>query len=60
MRVLITGAASGIGLALARILAGNSVDPARLLLVDRDEARLNEAVESLRDSGATLISRADR
>jgi NAD(P)-dependent dehydrogenase (short-subunit alcohol dehydrogenase family) len=57
MRVLITGAASGIGLALAHILAGKSSNRARLMLVDRDEGKLQEAAESLRGSGATVISR---
>lgn len=48
--VVITGAASGIGEALARQLAGKG---ARLLLADVDAARLDGVVEACRRSGAT-------
>lgn len=58
MRVLITGAGSGIGRALAHILAGNSGDRGRLMLVDRDADGLRDAAGSLRDSGATVITQA--
>jgi NAD(P)-dependent dehydrogenase (short-subunit alcohol dehydrogenase family) len=58
MRVLITGAAGGIGLALAAIVARRAGDRGQLMLVDRDEARLKEAAESLRGSGAKVLSRA--
>jgi glucose 1-dehydrogenase len=57
MKVLITGAASGIGLALAHILARIPGARSQLMLVDRDESRLNEAAESLRGSAASVISR---
>jgi NAD(P)-dependent dehydrogenase (short-subunit alcohol dehydrogenase family) len=58
MRILITGAASGIGLALAALVAGKSADRAQLMLVDLDEARLQRAVESLRGTGANVVTRA--
>ncbi|MFM1987112.1 MAG: hypothetical protein RJA99_69 [Pseudomonadota bacterium] len=47
--VVLTGAASGIGEALARALAARG---ARLLLADRDAARLDAVAESLRAEGA--------
>jgi NAD(P)-dependent dehydrogenase (short-subunit alcohol dehydrogenase family) len=56
MRVLITGAASGIGLALAAIVAKKAAESGCLMLVDRDEARLQEAVASLRGTGAKIVS----
>jgi NAD(P)-dependent dehydrogenase (short-subunit alcohol dehydrogenase family) len=56
MKVLITGAASGIGLALAAILAKKAGERGQLMLVDRDEARLQEALTSLRGSGARIVS----
>ena len=43
--VLVTGAASGIGAAAARLLAARGA--ARLVLMDRDEARLRELAEGL-------------
>jgi glucose 1-dehydrogenase len=57
MRALITGAAGGIGLALAGILANRAGERARLMLIDRDAARLGEAVESLRATGAKVVWR---
>jgi NAD(P)-dependent dehydrogenase (short-subunit alcohol dehydrogenase family) len=45
-RVLVTGAASGIGLAIARALAGCG---ARVLLTDRDPTALAAACETLHD-----------
>lgn len=57
MKVLITGAASGIGLALAAILAHKAADRGHLMLVDRDEARLREAAQSLGGAGAKILSR---
>jgi NAD(P)-dependent dehydrogenase (short-subunit alcohol dehydrogenase family) len=47
-RVFITGAASGIGLGLARSLAGCG---ARVWLTDRDEARVSAATVELRAAG---------
>jgi glucose 1-dehydrogenase len=57
VRVLITGAASGIGLALAAIIAKKSGNRGGLMLVDRDEARLQEAGDSLRDLGVKIVTR---
>jgi NAD(P)-dependent dehydrogenase (short-subunit alcohol dehydrogenase family) len=56
MNVLITGAASGIGLALAGILAAKAGPRAGLMLVDRDAAGLNEAAEKLRGTGARIFT----
>jgi NAD(P)-dependent dehydrogenase (short-subunit alcohol dehydrogenase family) len=47
--VLITGAASGIGFAAARAFAAEG---ARVMLADRNEERLNDAVSSIRGAGA--------
>jgi NAD(P)-dependent dehydrogenase (short-subunit alcohol dehydrogenase family) len=47
--VLITGAASGIGLAAARAFAAEG---ARVMLADRNEEQLNTAVGSIRAGGA--------
>jgi NAD(P)-dependent dehydrogenase (short-subunit alcohol dehydrogenase family) len=44
LSIVVTGAASGIGLACARVLAANG---ANVTLVDRDGARLTEAVAAL-------------
>ncbi|HSC85935.1 MAG TPA: SDR family NAD(P)-dependent oxidoreductase, partial [Polyangiaceae bacterium] len=49
--VLVTGAASGIGEATARAFAAQGD---RLVLVDRDEARLHEVAESLRGAGTEV------
>ncbi|MEC5406109.1 SDR family NAD(P)-dependent oxidoreductase [Paraburkholderia sp. MPAMCS5] len=49
-RALITGSSAGIGFALARGLAGAG---AQVVLNGRSEARLGEAVNSLREEGAT-------
>lgn len=56
MRALITGAASGIGLALAGILAKKSEGRAALMLVDRDEKGLKEASAGLSASGARILT----
>jgi ribitol 2-dehydrogenase len=48
----ITGAASGIGLACARALTGAGV---RVVLVDRDEARLREACAELGPDAMPLV-----
>lgn len=53
--VVITGAASGIGEALARHLAPQG---ARLLLADVDAPRLQAVAQSLRDRGAACIAQA--
>ncbi|MEI7447625.1 MAG: SDR family NAD(P)-dependent oxidoreductase, partial [Burkholderiales bacterium] len=47
--IVVTGAASGIGEGLARALAARG---AKLLLADRDAARLDAVAESLRAAGA--------
>ena len=49
---VITGGASGIGLAMAEALAG---EDARLVLADVDDAALDAAVENLRSRGARVI-----
>jgi NAD(P)-dependent dehydrogenase (short-subunit alcohol dehydrogenase family) len=54
-RILITGAAQGIGLAIARACAREG---ARLFLVDRDAALLRETADALRADGAELGSLA--
>jgi ribitol 2-dehydrogenase len=48
----ITGAASGIGLACARMLIESG---ARVVLVDRDKARLDEVCRELGDSAVPLV-----
>jgi NAD(P)-dependent dehydrogenase (short-subunit alcohol dehydrogenase family) len=54
MRIIITGAASGIGEAVAKALAARAAsDGVRMLLADRDEARLRALAESL---GAAWIA----
>ncbi|MEA3178817.1 MAG: hypothetical protein QOI59_2340 [Gammaproteobacteria bacterium] len=58
MRILITGAASGIGLALAALVAGKFAERAQLMLVDLDETRLRQAAESLGGTGAKIVTRA--
>ena len=52
---LITGGASGIGLAAARRLAKSGT---RILLTDIDEARLQEACDVLRQDGAAADTKA--
>jgi NAD(P)-dependent dehydrogenase (short-subunit alcohol dehydrogenase family) len=51
-RILVTGAAQGIGAAMAEAFAREG---AALLLVDRDEALLAETAAGLRATGASLI-----
>ncbi len=51
--VLITGGSAGLGLALATAFAAAG---AKLVLVARDAARLEEAAASLRASGAEVLS----
>lgn len=48
---LVTGAASGLGFAIARVLAANG---ARVTLVDVDGERLGAAVEELSDAGGAV------
>jgi NAD(P)-dependent dehydrogenase (short-subunit alcohol dehydrogenase family) len=48
---LVTGAASGIGFACARVLAANG---ARVTLIDRDERALTEAAAQLSQAGAEI------
>ncbi|MFE1078927.1 SDR family NAD(P)-dependent oxidoreductase [Nocardiopsis alba] len=50
---LVTGAASGIGLGIARALAAEGT---RIVLVDVDEARLARAEKELRDAGGTVVA----
>ncbi|BCQ59959.1 hypothetical protein PBOI14_17090 [Pseudomonas sp. Boi14] len=51
-RAVITGAGSGIGAAIARAYA---VAGARLLLADRDPARLAESAQACRELGAEVV-----
>lgn len=50
---VITGGASGIGLATARALAGQG---AKLVLADIEAPRLADAAEALRDEGAEVLA----
>ncbi|SMC97939.1 SDR family oxidoreductase [Rhizobium sp. RU36D] len=52
-RIMITGAAQGIGLAMAEAFAREG---AALLLIDRDEALLGEATNTLRAAGARVAA----
>lgn len=52
-RVLITGAASGLGRALALHMGGSGV---KLMLTDRDGARLDSTAEDVRGTGATVLT----
>jgi len=58
MRVIITGAASGIGRAVAEILgAGGSLPgPHQLLLTDRDAAGLQKVADSIGATAATCVA----
>lgn len=51
-RVLLTGASSGIGRCLAEQLAEQG---AKLVLLARNESKLNEVADSLRDEGAEVV-----
>ncbi len=51
MKVLITGASSGIGKDMARILGDNKNE---LVLVARDEERLKEVKEEIEKKGAKV------
>jgi NAD(P)-dependent dehydrogenase (short-subunit alcohol dehydrogenase family) len=51
--VIVTGAASGIGFACAKVLAANG---ARVSLLDRNADRLHEATRQLTDSGGNVRS----
>ena len=50
---LVTGAAGGIGLAIARRLAA---DGARMVIADRDAARLQTAITELPDDAVALVA----
>src|SRR3954453_7073119 len=50
---LVTGAASGIGRATAARMAAEGH---RLVLVDRDDARLRGVADSLRSAGSQVVS----
>jgi NAD(P)-dependent dehydrogenase (short-subunit alcohol dehydrogenase family) len=54
-RILITGAAQGIGLAIARTFAREG---ASLFLIDRDEALLHQEAARLRDKGYRVGARS--
>lgn len=49
---IVTGGASGIGDAVARIFAANQ---ANVMIVDTDEARLKQVVDSISADGATVV-----
>ncbi|WP_404476595.1 SDR family NAD(P)-dependent oxidoreductase [Novosphingobium sp. BL-52-GroH] len=57
MRVIITGAASGIGRACAELLAAGIVIPGdhRMLLADRDAANLAKVVEAIGPAAAACV-----
>lgn len=50
---LVTGASSGIGEALCRLLAANGVP---MLIVARDKVRLDKLAEELRNVAVTVLS----
>ncbi len=50
---LVTGSTAGIGLEIARALA---VEGARVIVTGRDQAKLDQAVESIRASGGKLVT----
>jgi NAD(P)-dependent dehydrogenase (short-subunit alcohol dehydrogenase family) len=50
---LVTGSTAGIGLEIARALA---VEGARVFVAGRDQAKLDQAVESIRASGGARVS----
>lgn len=57
MRVIITGGASGIGLAVARLLAAEPwSDRAQLLLTGRNAEALETAAVQLRADGADVVT----
>src|SRR5260221_7729220 len=60
MRVIITGAASGIGRAVAVGLAkaASKDDPARLVIADRDAAPLESLAAELRAGGVEVVATA--
>ena len=53
MRILITGASSGIGKDIAKLLASKENE---LIIIARDENRLNETKRELEQKGAKVIS----
>lgn len=55
LAVIVTGAASGIGLACAQVMAANG---ARVTLMDRDAERLSREVEALQGGGAQVRGEA--
>ncbi|PZU08878.1 MAG: NAD(P)-dependent oxidoreductase [Sphingobium sp.] len=57
MRVIITGAASGIGRSCAELLAAGSVIPGehRMLLADRDAANLQAVADAVGPAAATCV-----
>lgn len=58
MRIIITGAASGIGRAVAELLARGSglPGPHQMLLTDRDEAGLTKVAQSLGPAAGTFVA----
>lgn len=58
MRVIVTGAASGIGRAVAELIAAGNVIPGphRLLLTDRDADGLKLVADSIGPSAATCVA----
>lgn len=60
MRAIITGAAGGIGAAVAAALHADTLrrdgTPARMLLVDRSAAALEETAAALREKGAEVVA----